>query len=302
MLTLLTKPPYSIIDTLKDKIRPQRGPGAVVYSLTKGLYELSVEYNLNPRKINSDTVAVLQNPKALRYAIEQKKQGQIKHLLAGPNIAVTPNDFGNLSTNPLIDKILVPSQWVKDFWLSQSPILQNKIFLWPAGVDDPGEPTPLVERETILIYQKNAPNDLLNSLVESLKLKVNKVEIITYGKYKQTDYFAKLSKTKLVIFLTQSESQGIAQQEAWMRDIPTLVWNPGKWQYNGYSWQDEKISSPYLTDTCGKFFSSIEEFEIKLEQMLNNLESFSPREYSLENFTHKKSAEKFIEIINFSEI
>lgn len=296
MLTLLTKLPQSLIDYIKETIRPARGPQMVAASLQKGLDELNFSYILNPKYL-TDTVAVLQNPKALRYAIEQKKLGKIKKLLAGPNIAVTPKDFKNLSENKLIDKILVPSQWVKDFWLSQSPVLQNKIFLWPAGVDDPGEPIPLKQRDTILIYQKNESIDMFNQLVENLKLKSYKVEVITYGKYKQADYFTKLSKAKLAIFLTQSESQGIAQQEAWMRDVPTLVWNTGLWQYNGYSWQDEKISSPYLTNACGKFFSSIEEFEIKLEQMLNNLESFSPREYALENFTHKIAAQNFLEIL-----
>ncbi len=297
-LTLLTKPPLSPIDYIKEILRPARGPQMVATSLQKGLAELNFNYLFNPNYF-TDTVAVLQNPKALSYAIDQKKQGKIKQLLAGPNIAVTPNDFGNLSTNPLIDKILVPSQWVKDFWLSQSPVLQNKIYIWPAGVDNPGEPTPINKRDTILIYQKNAPNDLLNKIIQKLKIENNKIDIITYGKYKQTDYFNKLKQTKLAIFLTQSESQGIAQQEAWICDVTTLVWNPGKWQYNEYSWTDKKISSPYLTDKCGIFFSSIEEFGIKLEQMLNNLKSFSPREYALENFTHKKSAEKFLKIINY---
>lgn len=300
-LTLLTKPPHSYIYTLINSFRQQRGPQVVLNSLMKGLGELKIEYILNPNKM-SDTAIVLQNTNALRLAINLKKQGKIKALFAGPNIVITPKDADNILENPLIDKIIVPSQWVKDFYSSLSPIIEDKIYIWSAGVDDPGEPKPINERDTILIYQKNGSIELLNRLVKSLKLKSYQVEIITYGKYKQEDYFPKLKQTKLAIFLTQSESQGIAQQEAWIRDVPTLIWNPGKWQYNEYSWQDKKISSPYLTDACGTFFTSIEEFDIKLIKMLNNLSAYTPRQYALNNFTHKKSAQNFLKIINFSEI
>jgi len=311
MINLLTKSPFSIIEIIKNQIRPQRGPEAVLCSLLTGLQELGIKYNLNPKKLNSETVAVLQNVNALRYAIEQKKQKKIKYLLAGPNIVVTPKEAGAIYEYSLIDKIIVPSNWVKNFYSFLSPIIKDKIYIWPAGVDDPGESAPLTERDTILIYQKNTSDEILNKIIQKIKVypikfanggseQFNrvKIDIIKYGKYKQADYFTKLKKTKLAIFLTQSESQGIAQQEAWMRDVPTLVWNPGNWQYNEYMWQDIKISSPYLTDTCGEFFTSIEEFDIKLIKILSNLSAYTPRQYALNNFTHKKSAQNFLTIID----
>lgn len=297
MLTLLTKLPQSLIDYIKETIRPARGPQMVAASLQKGLDELNFSYILNPKYL-TDTVAVLQNPKALRFAIEQKKQGKIKQLLAGPNIVVTPKEADAIYEHPLIDKIILPCEWTKNFYCSLSPVIKDKIFLWPAGVDDPGEPIPIKERDTILIYQKNAPNDLLNKVIQKLKIKNYKIDIITYGKYKQADYFNKLKQTKLVIFLTQSESQGIAQQEAWMRDVPTLVWNPGKIKYKEHTISDKKLASPYLTDDCGKFFVSIGEFDMKLNEIINNLASYKPRQYALANFTHKISAEKYLNIIN----
>ncbi len=298
MLTLLTKPPYSIIDTLKDKIRPQRGPEAVLYSLITGLKELNVEYILNPNKINSDTVGVLQNPKALHYAIEQKKLGKIKQLLAGPNIVVTPKEADAIYEHPLIDKIVLPCEWTKNFYSSLSPVIKDKIYILAAGVDDPGELTPLTEKNTILIYQKNSPERLFNQILQNLKITKLKISIIKYGKYKQKDYFAKLSKTKLAIFFTKSESQGIAQQEAWVRDVPTLVWNPGTIKYKEHTITDNKLASPYLTDDCGKFFVSIDEFNLNLNEMINNLANYKPRQYALANFTHKISAQKYLNIIN----
>lgn len=297
MLTLLTKPPLSPLDYIKEILKPARGPQMVAISLQKGLAELGYSYVFNP-KYPTDTVAVLQNPKALRFAIQQKKQGKIKTLLAGPNIVVTPKEANAIYEHPLIDKIILPCEWTKNFYSSLSPIIKDKIYIWPAGVDDPGEPTPLAQRDTILVYQKNASDELLNQILKNLKITKLKITIINYGKYKQADYFAKLNKAKLAIFLTQSESQGIAQQEAWMRDVPTLVWNPGKIQYKEHIITDTKLSSPYLTNECGKFFSSLDEFIDKLNEMLNNLTNFTPRQYALTNFTNKKSASIFLDIIN----
>ncbi len=83
-----------------------------------------------------------------------------------------------------------------------------------------------------------------------------------------------------------------------MRDVPTLVWNQGKIQYKEHIITDTKLSSPYLTNECGKFFSSLNDFIDKLNEMLNNLTNFTPRQYALTNFTNKKSASIFLDIIN----
>lgn len=295
-LHIATKSNHQLIQWLRSILHKQRGPQAVLDSLLKGLAELGVDFELNSKTV-SDTVAVLQNVQALRHAIELKKSRQITKLLAGPNIVISPKDADSIMENPSIDHCIVPSIWVRDFYLSQSPVLQGRIAVWAAGVDDPGEPDARQPRDTILIYQKNGPIELLDRLVESIKSKGHKVETIVYGKYKQVDYFDTLERSKLVIFLTQSESQGIAQQEAWMRNVPTLVWNPGHWQYNDYSWSDEKLSSPYLNDMCGKFFTGETDFPQMLDFILEHLKAFTPREYALQRFTHKTSAQNFLEIL-----
>ena len=71
------------------------------------------------------------------------------------------------------------------------------------------------------------------------------------------------------------------------------------WQYNEYSWKDTKISSPYLTVQCGRFFNTIDDFDTKIQEMMASLNTYSPRQYALDNFTHKTSAENFLKIINY---
>ena len=99
-LNILTKKPYSIVTTFKNLLHPLRGPQAVLDSLCKGLDELNIDYTLNPKTV-SDTVVVLQNTNALQMAIDLKKQGKIKQLLAGPNIVITPKDANGILENPV---------------------------------------------------------------------------------------------------------------------------------------------------------------------------------------------------------
>ena len=82
-----------------------------------------------------------------------------------------------------------------------------------------------------------------------------------------------------------------------MRDVPTLVWNRGYWQYKQYKWQ-ESSSAPYLNDSCGMFFKNKDDFGNKLNIFIKNLPNFKPRKYSLENFTDKIPAQNYLKIIN----
>ena len=93
-----------------------------------------------------------------------------------------------------------------------------------------------------------------------------------------------LANSKFMVYLTESESQGIALHEAWMAGVPTLVWNRGFYFYKGYRWQDEKIPAPYLTPECGSFFKDEIDFENRLGVFLKDYQNFAPRPYSLLNF------------------
>ena len=100
-----------------------------------------------------------------------------------------------------------------------------------------------------------------------------------------------------MIYLSESESQGLALQEAWIRNVPTLVWDGGYWQCGKYKWQGSS-SAPYLTKDCGMFFKGKEDFINKFETFLKNLPNFQPREYSLENFTDETATKNYLKIIN----
>lgn len=272
--------------------RYSRGPEAVEISLFGGLSKLNKEFLLNGRSENIQTACVLSGPLTLKWAISQKQKGVIKNLIAGPNVVVNPRQKNSLLAHPLIDKILVPSKWVKDFYVALAPEILNKVFVWPAGVLVPD----LADNKKTLdfiVYSKSS-NKLLNSVVNHLLNQGYSFKILTYGKFSQKDYFNLLQKAKGEIYLSDSESQGLAMFEAWARGVPTLVWEKGSYEAQGVRIEGS-VSAPYLNKEAGSSFKSLDELTKVLPEFIKG--SFAPRRYVESNFSPKKIAQNFINIV-----
>lgn len=279
--------------------RKNRGPQAVNKSLIRGLKELGVIFFLNknnPKLNGTETFFVNSSLDALRWAIKLKKEGKIKKLIAGPNLVVTPDDFDGIILSSEIDYILVPSEWVKKVWLSFNKDIKDKLFIWPSGVEDLGFNNK--QKTGPLLYIKNAPKNLIREVILFLEGVYNNFEIIYYGKYLRADYLQKLEKASCVIYLQESESQGISLLEAWMKDVPTFAWTKGVYEIKGKSISGNDVSAPYLNNESGLFFSSLEELKKIMLDFDKNKLTFSPRKYYLENFTDSICAKKLLDIVN----
>lgn len=312
-LVVLTEPikgihlfsPRHFLATLKKYARyflgRYRGPQAVTSSLLAGLKELKVAFVLNPNKKNIDENAVVyvnESAEALREAIILKKEGKISKIIAGPVIAILPTEENGLMLDKNIDLLPFPSAWTKYFWVSQAPQLAEKIKIWPAGVDSHCDLSQT--RDLILIYYKSGSKKQLNYIIDFLKSKNISCKVVRYGRYLKKDYLGLLARAKGMIYLSESESQGLALCEAWMHNVSTLVWNRGYWEYCGYKWFDDKISAPYLTDACGMFFLGIDDFSRKWQEFNDKIGIFKPRDYALANFTNAIAAKRFIDLINYA--
>jgi len=124
--------------TKAPRFLPFGGPDAVSQSLRRGLDKLQIAYAFNQHVEPVETVCVLSDPGALRWAIKQKETGAIKTLIAGPNVVHNGTSEDNLIQNPAIDRVLVPSPWALSWWSSVTPALQERLCIWPAGTNDQG--------------------------------------------------------------------------------------------------------------------------------------------------------------------
>ncbi|MES2986078.1 MAG: hypothetical protein V4686_03045 [Patescibacteria group bacterium] len=266
------------------------GPDAVLDSLTKGLEEIHVPFEINPLKPKYNIIHVLSGVEALRERIHKKAEDQT--LIAGPTLVTTPDEFDGILSHGKIDLILTPSDWVTDFYGSMLPTLTYKILSWPAGVEIPKNTHP--DRTEVLVFKKNIEEEVYTKVVTHLEEKQITYKVLEYGKFSHQEYTDLLRKTTFVIYLQKTESQGIALQEAWAHNVPTLVYRSLVWKYKDYVWENEHISAPYLTPQSGLFFT-LETLEESITQM--STQQFEPRAYCEEHLSNKKSAEKLIKII-----
>jgi hypothetical protein len=276
------------------------GPAAVAASLRRGLKALGVPFRWNPAAPpRGATVAVLSDPEALRRAIGWKRAGRIARLLAGPNLVVTAGDHDALVAAPEIDLYVVPARWTLDHHVAGAPTLAGRIAIWPAGVDaeafrPPAGPRPrraLVYRKD-LAGQENASDALVGEVEAVLAADGWEVARIAYGDHTRHDFRRRLGEASLLVFLSPTESQGIALHEAWAMDVPTLVWDHGVAVLGG-----ERIktsSAPTLTPRTGAFFTGADELRERLAAMEAGTLHFDPRGWTEEHGTDAKAAEAFL--------
>ncbi|MEI8061990.1 MAG: hypothetical protein WCG97_01705 [bacterium] len=288
-----------------------RGPQAVTASLTRGLTQLGIAFELNP-PINTfvhpvEIVHVISGIETLRWAIEQKKLGRIKKLVAGPTIVVSPLDHDAILASQEIDTILCPSQWVKDYYESKIPECRDKIRVWYAGVEIPEDYKKEASLgdgrdKKCLIYIKNDSYTNTDELIKSCTALGIKTNTINYGGFGRNQYFRDLLNSDFLIYVGKTESQGLALHEAWARNIPTLVLNVEKWKYKNDEWSDPLISAPYLDQTTGMFFKESDNLKDTLLEFIGNSRQFTPRDTSIRLFSDEETTKKYLKIISTHQL
>jgi hypothetical protein len=141
-----------------------------------------------------------------------------------------------------------------------------------------------------IIYDKLGNQSLLNQIQQVIGSQAN---VFTYGSFKREDYQRALSEAPYLIYLAKSESQGLALQEAWAHDVPTLVNKSTHWETGGFSWDSPQINCPYLTPELGAIFENTEELPIMIERVL----SIHPKQYCDEHLSDRASAQKLLNLI-----
>lgn len=290
---------YYLKQIARKILRIRRGPDVVLQSLLRGLTEKGVDFNINPTPAQTHCIMhVISNPEAVTWAISQKKRHPSKKLIVGPNVTVLPSDNNRLLENPEIDTILVPSEWTKEAHALASPKIKNSIRIWPAGVSIPSESDIQTRKNKYILFVKDAPSELVEHVTKLLTTLTLPFDTLRYGTFTQKEYFEKLKAAKGMIYLQKVESQGIALQEAWSFNVPTLVWNKGHFKYPHTNIEvTGAISAPYLSPETGMFFSNIDDVEVKLREFVSHIDSFTPRTYCIDNLSDSVSADIYTKII-----
>jgi hypothetical protein len=277
--------------TISTLLGRTRGPYSVRDSLIRGLIKLKLPHELNPPRKDSGTTLVLSGIQALEDACLEKRAGRAVRIIAGPNVTVSPNDRNNLMRSPEIDIILVPAKWVAEAWSSIAPELNDKLRVWPSGTEK-----TLASKKTgdPIIYLKKHYDDLFLTILPELRSLGWNPRVFKYGNFSHGDFITSLETAPFMVYLGGTESQGLALQEAWARDVPTFVKDTKTYKTSEVEIHNDTIAAPYLTADAGGFFTDIEE----LKKLIAQKNQYSPAAYHDENLSDEASVKKLISIIN----
>jgi hypothetical protein len=243
---------------------------------------------------------VLSDLDALAVAVAWRRRSAARRLVAGPNLVVLPSDAPRLMQADEIDLCLVPSPWVKQLYEDDAPALRGRISVWPAGVDvdfwTPDASTPPARREA-LIYRKDLPGQP-NAGVEEIEQAERRlrssgfaVTTLVYGTFTRPQYREALRRADLMVFYSPTESQCLAQVEAWAVDVPTLVWARGRFTYRGRDYQSS--SAPYLTPHTGREFQDAGALAALLDDWDEISAAVSPRAWVVDHLTDAIAARAY---------
>lgn len=281
------------------------GHQALRENLVQGLSRAGIPYALNSffQIPEGRQMGLLAGKRILQELISKKSR-----VVVGPNYVVSPREDSETLASNLVSAVLVPSIWVADFYAHEVPQIKEKLRVWACGVDTnfwrPLEMPVYTEKgsRNLLVYSKIADPEFVSRVAKVMKAKNYAVRVLHYGSYSHREYRNELRWSDLVVWIGSSESQGLAQFEAWATGVPTLIFDSrsplvlpgaksavvphGKWS-----------PGPYLTENRGEFWTSIDDLVWLCEQYFGGIRNFSPRSEVVEGFSLEVSAMSYAALV-----
>jgi glycosyltransferase involved in cell wall biosynthesis len=193
--------------------------------------------------------------------------------------------------------------WVVKCW-SVSPLTSNlNLITCPFGVDTNKfkNVKNIDDRKEVFVYFKSRQPNELERVKNILDCKNIKHRIFSYeNRYNENDYLNYLQQSRYGIWIGRHESQGFGLEEALSCDVPLLVWDVKSMnQEYGSNYEDiPATAAPYWDERCGEVFYDSSDFENVYDKFIEKIETYTPREFILENLSMEVCENKLIETIN----
>ncbi|UVF18416.1 glycosyltransferase [Microvirga terrae] len=219
--------------------------------------------------------------------------------LLGPSLYDHPGLAPNLMQDERFQGYLVLADWMRDMF---KPVYGDRCTSWFAGIDTEEWPDTRSAAKDIdiLIYDKIRWDryvfepHLLAPIRSKLAQRGLQVAELRYKFHDHRTYQDMLRRSKAMLFLCEHETQGIAYQEALACNVPVLAWDFGMWAdplWKIFSQTPIPASSvPFFSDRCGRRFRVLAEFDNCLQDFLDNMDSYEPRQFVSENLSLSQSA------------
>ena len=205
------------------------GPHKVVDNLIKSLEQEKINYAINEEKYEHNFL--------LQYndiAHEKHSKIELDTCIIGPQVWLF-DTYGQflIEHQDYYKKMIAPSQWVKDKFINKFNLPENKLSVWPVGIE-----TFNNERDITydcLIYFKRREQKELDAVKQFLDSKNLTYKMVEYGGYGEDGFKNLVNQAKFCFLINGTESQGIAVQEIMSMGVPIIAWDIKEWLDQGLS-------------------------------------------------------------------
>ncbi len=285
---------------------PILGQRRVFINLCAGLDRLGVPYRVNDfrhaRRHPGEVACIVGKPHVLDRAAWENP------ILFGASVFSHPVDDPDLLRRRPVVRILVPGDWMRAMFAETYG--DDVVHAWPIGIDtDRWAPAPSGARPVdVLVYDKvrwehdHYEATLIAPVLDACARRGLRVATLRYGAYREAEFERLLGRVRLMVFLCEHETQGIAYQQALSAGVPVLAWDRGgEWRdpaYHPHRVRFAPVTSvPYWDERCGERFAGAADFPAALDRLEARARShdLDPRSYVLEHLTLERAARAYLQ-------
>ena len=268
------------------------GPHKVVNNLIKSLDQEKIDYAINEEKYEHNFL--------VQYdATAHEKHSKIEQdtTIIGPQVWLF-DGYGQflIENQNYYKKIIAPSEWVKNKFITKFNLPEDKLAVWPVGIeqfDNIREPN-----YDCLIYFKRRDQSELDAVKKFLVSNGLSYRMVEYGTYGEDGFKQLVNSAKFCFLINGTESQGIAVQEIMSMGVPIIAWDIKEWLDQGEAYRVPATSIPYWDERCGEVFFSKDELEETFSKFYATINEYDPKSFIRDNLSFKKTIEKLMEIFN----
>ena len=267
------------------------GPHKVVDNLIKSLDQEKIGYAINEEKYEHNFL--------IQYdAVAHEKHSKIEQetTIIGPQVWLF-DGYGQflIENQNYYKKLIAPSQWVKDKFINKFNLPEEKIAIWPVGIeefDNVREPS-----YDCLIYFKRRDESELSAVKKFLVSRGLSYRMVEYGGYDEIGFRNLVNQAKFCFLINGTESQGIAVQEIMSMGVPIIAWDIKEWLDQGEAYRVPATSVPFWDERCGEKFYSIDKLEETFDNFYARINDYDPKAYVKENLSFESSVKTLLDIL-----
>ena len=267
------------------------GPHKVVDNLIKSLEQEKIDYAINEEKYEHNFL--------IQYdAIAHEKHSKIEQetTIIGPQVWLF-DGYGQflIENQNYYKKLIAPSQWVKDKFINKFDLPENKVAVWPVGIeefDNIREPS-----YDCLIYFKRRNESELSAVKKFLVSRGLSYRMVEYGRYDEVGFRNLVNQAKFCFLINGTESQGIAVQEIMSMGTPIIAWDIKEWLDQGEAYRVPATSVPFWDERCGEKFYNVDKLEETFDNFYARINDYDPKAYVKENLSFESSVKTLLDIL-----